>query len=86
MSSLTSAQLISSAAKSSVLQTQQVQNVQIAKKVPASSSGAVITKLIIAKPLNSKPGQTTQVSSVFAGKVLSHANSATQSKPIVITE
>ncbi|XP_072261427.1 protein lin-54 homolog isoform X2 [Pyxicephalus adspersus] len=86
MSSLTSAQLISSTAKSSVLQTQQVQNVQIAKKVPTSSSGAVITKLIIAKPLNSKPGQTTQVSSVFAGKVLSHANSAAQSKPIAITE
>ncbi|XP_073453955.1 protein lin-54 homolog isoform X2 [Aquarana catesbeiana] len=86
MSSLTSAQLITSTAKSSVLQTQQVQNVQIAKKVPVSSSGAVITKLIIAKPLNSKPGQTTQVSSVFAGKVLSHVNSATQSKQITITE
>ncbi|XP_077332270.1 protein lin-54 homolog isoform X1 [Lithobates pipiens] len=86
MSSLTTAQLITSTAKSSVLQTQQVQNVQIAKKVPVSSSGAVITKLIIAKPLNSKPGQTTQVSSVFAGKVLSHVNSATQSKQITITE
>ncbi|XP_040180759.1 protein lin-54 homolog isoform X2 [Rana temporaria] len=86
MSSLTSAQLITSTSKSSVLQTQQVQNVQIAKKVPVSSSGAVITKLIIAKPLNSKPGQTTQVSSVFAGKVLSHVNSATQSKQITITE
>ncbi|XP_075060345.1 protein lin-54 homolog [Mixophyes fleayi] len=89
MSSLSSAQIISPATKSSILHGQQIQNVQIAKKVPASSSGAVITKLIIAKPLNSKPlgsGQTTQVSSVFAGKVLSHINSGTTPKAIAISE
>ncbi|XP_040273990.1 protein lin-54 homolog [Bufo bufo] len=89
MSSLTSSQLLSTAAKSS-LQGQQIQNVQIAKKVPLStSSGAVITKLIIAKPSNSKPigsGQTTQSTSVFTGRVLTHCNSGGATKAITITE
>ncbi|KAM3938026.1 protein lin-54 homolog isoform 1-T1 [Leptodactylus fuscus] len=89
MSSLTSAQLINTAAKSS-LQGQQIQNVQIAKKVPLStSSGAVITKLIIAKPSNSKPissGQNTQSTSVFTGRVLPHGNSGVATKAITISE
>ncbi|XP_044160531.1 protein lin-54 homolog [Bufo gargarizans] len=84
-----SSQLLSTAAKSS-LQGQQIQNVQIAKKVPLStSSGAVITKLIIAKPSNSKPigsGQTTQSTSVFTGRVLTHCNSGGATKAITITE
>ncbi|MEE6522325.1 hypothetical protein FKM82_020814 [Ascaphus truei] len=60
----------------------------IAKKAPVSS-GAIITKLIIAKPLNSKPltsAQTTQVSSIFAGKLLSHTIPGTPPKTITITE
>lgn len=87
VSSLTSAQLINTTAKTS-LQGQQIQNVQIAKKVPLStSSGAVITKLIIAKPSNNKPigsGQTTQTTSVFTGRVLPHSGGAT--KAITIAE
>ncbi|XP_071970844.1 protein lin-54 homolog isoform X2 [Engystomops pustulosus] len=89
VSSLTSAQLINTAAKSS-LHGQQIQNVQIAKKVPLStSSGAVITKLIIAKPSNSKAigsGQNTQPTSVFTGRLLSHGNSGGATKAITITE
>ncbi|XP_053318893.1 protein lin-54 homolog [Spea bombifrons] len=89
VSSLTPAQLIGQSAKSTVMQTQQIQTMQIAKKGPASSSGAVITKLIIAKPLTSKPlatGQTTQVSSAFSGKVVSHTNPGTPNKAIKISE
>ncbi|XP_075717315.1 protein lin-54 homolog [Rhinoderma darwinii] len=90
VSTLTSAQFINTIAKSS-LQGQQIQNVQIAKKVPlsSSSSGAVITKLIIAKPSNNKSigsGQTTQSTSVFAGRVLSQGNSGGATKAITITE
>ncbi|XP_069832791.1 protein lin-54 homolog [Dendropsophus ebraccatus] len=89
VSSLTSAQLINTAAKSS-LQGQQMQNVQIAKKVPLStSSGAVITKLIIAKPSNNKAissGQNAQSASVFTGRVLPHGNSGGATKAITITE
>ncbi|XP_075462221.1 protein lin-54 homolog isoform X2 [Ascaphus truei] len=88
VSSYTPAQLISPATKSSVLQAQQIKTVQIAKKAPVSS-GAIITKLIIAKPLNSKPltsAQTTQVSSIFAGKLLSHTIPGTPPKTITITE
>ncbi|KAM8940090.1 protein lin-54 homolog isoform 1-T1 [Pelodytes ibericus] len=87
--SLTSAHLLSSSSKSPASQTQQIQTMQIAKKGPASSSGAVITKLIIAKPLTSKPlttGQTTQVSSVISGKMLSHTNPGTSNKAIAISE
>ncbi|KAM4810008.1 protein lin-54 homolog isoform 1-T1 [Rhinophrynus dorsalis] len=89
VSALSSSQLLNPSTKSSVLQTQQIKTVQIAKKVPASSSGPVITKLIIAKPLNSKPlttGQTTQVSSVFTGRGLSHTNTGTPPKAITISE
>ncbi|XP_056424885.1 protein lin-54 homolog [Hyla sarda] len=86
VSSLTSAQLFNT--KSS-LQGQQIQNVQIAKKVPLStSSGAVITKLIIAKPSNNKPlssGQT-QSTSVYTGRVLPHSNSGGATKAITISE
>ncbi|KAM4052301.1 protein lin-54 homolog isoform 2-T3 [Anomaloglossus baeobatrachus] len=89
VSSLTSAQIINTASKAS-LQGQQIQNVQIAKKVPLStSSGAVITKLIIAKPSNNKTigsSQTTQSTSVFAGRVLSHSSSGGATKAITITE
>ncbi|XP_053559344.1 protein lin-54 homolog isoform X1 [Bombina bombina] len=87
MSSLTSAQLIGSTTKSPVLQAQQIKTLQIAKQIPASSSGAV--KLIIQKPVNSKPlttGQISHVSSVFAGKNLSHTNPGTPPKSITITE
>ncbi|OCT58531.1 protein lin-54 homolog [Xenopus laevis] len=89
MSTLTSAQIISPSTKSPVLQTQQIKTVQIAKKAPASSSGPVITKLIIAKPLNSKAlsGQTTQVSSSFAGgRALSHTNPGTPPKAANIAD
>ncbi|KAI1238563.1 Protein lin-54 [Lamprotornis superbus] len=62
-------QLINTAAQPSVLQSQQVKTVQIAKKTRTPTSGPVITKLIFAKPINSKAvtGQTTQVSPVIAG-------------------
>uniref|UniRef100_A0A8C9F1T1 Uncharacterized protein n=1 Tax=Pavo cristatus TaxID=9049 RepID=A0A8C9F1T1_PAVCR len=42
---------------------------RIAKKTRTATSGPVITKLIFAKPINSKAvtGQTTQVSPVIAG-------------------
>ncbi|KAG9468680.1 hypothetical protein GDO78_022165 [Eleutherodactylus coqui] len=89
VSSVTSAHLINTATKST-LQGQQIQNVQIAKKVPIStSSGAVITKLIIAKPSNSKPissGQLTQSASVFTSRVLPQGNSGGTTKAITITE
>ncbi|KAF1513806.1 hypothetical protein FQV20_0006919, partial [Eudyptula albosignata] len=64
-------QLINTAAQPSVLQTQQLKTVQIAKKTRTPTSGPVITKLIFAKPINSKAvtGQTTQVSPVIAGLV-----------------
>uniref|UniRef100_A0A8C5PBB1 Protein lin-54 homolog n=1 Tax=Leptobrachium leishanense TaxID=445787 RepID=A0A8C5PBB1_9ANUR len=89
VSPLSSAQLIGSSAKSSSIQASQIQTMQIAKKGPASSSGAVITKLIIAKPMTSKPlttGHTTQVSSVFSGKVLSHTHPGTPNKALTINE
>ncbi|XP_063314853.1 protein lin-54 homolog [Pelobates fuscus] len=87
--SLSSAHLIGSSVKSAGFVGPASQTLQIAKKNPASSSGAVITKLIIAKPLTSKPittGQTTQVSSIFSGKVLSHANPGTPNRAITISE
>ncbi|XP_073431573.1 protein lin-54 homolog isoform X2 [Dendrobates tinctorius] len=68
VSTVTSAQLINTTAKTSL----QGQNMQIGNKVPLStSSGAVITKLIIAKPSNNKPigsSQTTQSTSVCTGR------------------
>ncbi|KAJ1218746.1 hypothetical protein NDU88_006322 [Pleurodeles waltl] len=82
-------QLINTAAKSSVLQAQQFKTVQIAKKTPVSSSGAVFTKLIIAKPLNSKAvtsGQATPVSSVFSGMVLSPNAPGTPPKTLSVSE
>ncbi|XP_069482224.1 protein lin-54 homolog isoform X2 [Ambystoma mexicanum] len=81
-------QLINAGAKSPALQTGPFKTVQIAKKTPVSS-GAVITKLIIAKPLNSKAvtsGQATPVSSVFSGMVLSPNTSSAQPKTISISE
>ncbi|KAG8454335.1 hypothetical protein GDO86_000829 [Hymenochirus boettgeri] len=87
MSTLTSAQLGNPPGKSSVLHAQQIKTVQIAKKAPVSSSGPLITKLIIA---NSKPlttAQTTQVSTSFSGaRVLTHANPGTPPKAITIAE
>ncbi|XP_051474742.1 protein lin-54 homolog isoform X2 [Apus apus] len=81
-------QLINTAAQPSVLQTQQLKTVQIAKKTRTPTSGPVITKLIFAKPINSKAitGQTTQVSPVIAGKVLSQSAPGTPPKTITISE
>ncbi|XP_043368906.1 protein lin-54 homolog isoform X5 [Dermochelys coriacea] len=89
VSSLTpGSQLINTAAQSSVLQTQQLKTVQIAKKTRTPTSGPVITKLIFAKPINSKAvtGQTTQVSPVIAGRVLSQTSPGTPPKTITISE
>ncbi|XP_075854776.1 protein lin-54 homolog isoform X1 [Microcebus murinus] len=82
-------QLINTTAQPSVLQTQQLKTVQIAKKPRTPTSGPVITKLIFAKPINSKAvtGQTTQVSPpVIAGRVLSQSTPGTPSKTITISE
>ncbi|KFV67822.1 Protein lin-54, partial [Dryobates pubescens] len=61
---------------------------QIAKKTRTPTSGPVITKLIFAKPINSKAvtGQTTQVSPVIAGRVLSQSAPGTPPKTITISE
>ncbi|VTJ88369.1 Hypothetical predicted protein [Marmota monax] len=62
---------------------------EIAKKPRTPTCGPVITKLIFAKPINSKAvtGQTTQVSpSVIAGRVLSQSTPGTPSKTITISE
>ncbi|XP_003790159.1 protein lin-54 homolog [Otolemur garnettii] len=82
-------QLINTTTQPSVLQTQQLKTVQIAKKPRTPTSGPVITKLIFAKPINSKAvtGQTTQVSPpVIAGRVLSQSTPGTPSKTITISE
>ncbi|NXW53062.1 LIN54 protein, partial [Eurystomus gularis] len=81
-------QLINTVAQPSVLQTQQLKTVQIAKKTRTPTSGPVITKLIFAKPINSKAvtGQTTQVSPVIAGRVLSQSAPGTPPKAITISE
>ncbi|NXN42294.1 LIN54 protein, partial [Rhinoptilus africanus] len=81
-------QLINTAAQPSVLQTQQLKTVQIAKKTRTPTSGPVITKLIFAKPINSKAvtGQTTQVSPVIAGRVLSQSAPGTPPKTITISD
>ncbi|NWR60120.1 LIN54 protein, partial [Bucorvus abyssinicus] len=81
-------QLINTAAQPSVLPTQQLKTVQIAKKTRTPTSGPVITKLIFAKPINSKAvtGQTTQVSPVIAGRVLSQSAPGTPPKAITISE
>ncbi|NXF04030.1 LIN54 protein, partial [Smithornis capensis] len=82
-------QLINTAAQPSVLQSQQVKTVQIAKKTRTPTSGPVITKLIFAKPINSKAvtGQTTQVSPVIAGcRVFSQSTPGTPPKTITISE
>ncbi|KAM7112543.1 protein lin-54 homolog isoform X1 [Ciconia boyciana] len=81
-------QLINTATQPSVLQTQQLKTVQIAKKTRTPTSGPVITKLIFAKPINSKAvtGQTTQVSPVIAGRVLSQSAPGTPPKTITISE
>ncbi|NXK93770.1 LIN54 protein, partial [Formicarius rufipectus] len=82
-------QLINTAAQPSVLQSQQVKTVQIAKKTRTPTSGPVITKLIFAKPITSKAvtGQTTQVSPVIAGcRVFSQSAPGTPPKTITISE
>ncbi|OPJ75966.1 lin-54-like protein isoform B [Patagioenas fasciata monilis] len=81
-------QLINTAAQPSVLQSQQLKTVQIAKKTRTPTSGPVITKLIFAKPINSKAvtGQTTQVSPVIAGRVLSQSTPGTPPKTITISD
>lgn len=82
-------QLINTTTQPSVLQTQQLKTVQIAKKPRTPTSGPVITKLIFAKPINSKAvtGQTTQASPpVVTGRVLSQSTPGTPSKTITISE
>ncbi|XP_062479397.1 protein lin-54 homolog isoform X2 [Pezoporus occidentalis] len=89
VSSLTQGnQLVNTASQPSVLQTQPLKTVQIAKKTRTPTSGPVITKLIFAKPINSKAvtGQTTQVSPVIAGRVLSQSAPGTPPKTITISE
>ncbi|XP_044284537.1 protein lin-54 homolog isoform X3 [Varanus komodoensis] len=81
-------QLVNTATQSSVLQTQQLKAVQIAKKNRTPTSAPVITKLIFTKPINSKAvtGQTTQVSPVIAGRVLSQTTPGTPPKTVTISE
>ncbi|KAM6440996.1 protein lin-54 homolog isoform 2-T4 [Liasis olivaceus] len=89
VSTLTSGcQLVNTATQSSVLQTQQLKAVQIAKKTRTPTSAPVITKLIITKPINSKAvtGQTTQVSPVIAGRVLTQTAPGTPPKTVTISE
>ncbi|XP_070314339.1 protein lin-54 homolog isoform X4 [Odocoileus virginianus] len=80
-------QLLNTTAQPSVLQTQQLKTVQIAKKPRTPTSGPVITKLIFAKPINSKAvtGQTTQVSPpVIAAKpVVVNTTPVRMSVPLV---
>ncbi|XP_045329529.1 protein lin-54 homolog isoform X3 [Leopardus geoffroyi] len=80
-------QLINTTTQPSVLQTQQLKTVQIAKKPRTPTSGPVITKLIFAKPINSKAvtGQTTQVSPpVIAAKpVVVNTTPVRMSVPLV---
>ncbi|XP_061439138.1 protein lin-54 homolog isoform X2 [Rhineura floridana] len=81
-------QLVNTTTQSSVLQTQQLKAVQIAKKTRTPTSAPVITKLIFTKPINSKAvtGQTTQVSPVIAGRVLSQTTPGTPPKTVTISE
>ncbi|XP_062349033.1 protein lin-54 homolog isoform X3 [Cinclus cinclus] len=66
----------------------EVVSAEIAKKTRTPTSGPVITKLIFAKPINSKAvtGQTTQVSPVIAGRVFSQSAPGTPPKTITISE
>ncbi|XP_077789908.1 protein lin-54 homolog isoform X1 [Podarcis muralis] len=81
-------QLVNATTQSSVLQSQQLKAVQIAKKTRTPTSAPVITKLIFTKPINSKAvtGQTTQVSPVIAGRVLSQTTPGTPPKTVTISE
>ncbi|KAJ6657459.1 hypothetical protein lerEdw1_002394 [Lerista edwardsae] len=81
-------QLVNTTSQSSVLQTQQLKAVQIAKKTRTPTSAPVITKLIFTKPINSKAvtGQTTQVSPVIAGRVLSQTTPGTPPKTVTISD
>ncbi|KAG9353615.1 hypothetical protein JZ751_011736 [Albula glossodonta] len=71
----------------STLQAQQLKTVQIAKKTQASSTGPMITKFIITKPLNSKgvSGQTS-VSPVITGRVLTQSTPGTPPRTITLSE
>ncbi|KAG7476951.1 hypothetical protein MATL_G00088210 [Megalops atlanticus] len=71
----------------STLQAQQLKTVQIAKKTQASSTGPMITKFIITKPLNSKgvSGQTS-VSPVITGRVLSQSTPGTPPRTLTLSE
>ncbi|ERE92434.1 protein lin-54 homolog isoform X2 [Cricetulus griseus] len=83
-------QLINTTTQPSVLQTQQLKTVQIAKKPRTPTSGPVITKLIFAKPINSKAvtGQTTQVSPpvITAKPVVVNTTPVRMSVPFVPTQ
>uniref|UniRef100_A0A8D0C214 Protein lin-54 homolog n=1 Tax=Salvator merianae TaxID=96440 RepID=A0A8D0C214_SALMN len=81
-------QLVNTTTQSSVLQSQQLKTVQIAKKTRTPTSAPLITKLIFTKPINSKAvtGQTTQVSPVIAGRVLSQSTPGTPPKTVTISE
>ncbi|KAJ8339419.1 hypothetical protein SKAU_G00362050 [Synaphobranchus kaupii] len=71
----------------STLQAQQLKTVQIAKRTQPSSTGPMITKFIITKPLNSKgvSGQTS-VSPVITGRVLSQSTPGTPPRTITLSE
>ncbi|XP_064414786.1 protein lin-54 homolog [Latimeria chalumnae] len=80
--------LISASGQSSGIQTSQLKTVQIAKKT-TSSPGQMITKLFITKPLNSKAivqSQSSSVSPVITGRILSQNVPGTPQKTITISE
>ncbi|XP_015687874.1 protein lin-54 homolog isoform X3 [Protobothrops mucrosquamatus] len=66
----------------------EVVSAEIAKKARTPTSAPLITKLIITKPINSKAvmGQTTQVSPVIAGRVLTQTAPGTPPKTVTISE
>uniref|UniRef100_W5MXI1 Lin-54 DREAM MuvB core complex component n=1 Tax=Lepisosteus oculatus TaxID=7918 RepID=W5MXI1_LEPOC len=84
---MSSASQLLGTSQHSPLQAQQLKTVQIAKKTQTSSTGPMITKFIITKPVNSKgvSGQTS-VSPVIAGRVLSQNPPGTPPRTIAISD
>ncbi|KAL4617608.1 hypothetical protein GN956_G21531 [Arapaima gigas] len=81
----TASQLLGSS-QHSPLQAQQLKTVQITKKTQASS-GPMITKFIITKPLNSKGvSAQTSVSPVITGRVIPQNTPGTPPRTIAISE
>ncbi|MBN3308131.1 LIN54 protein, partial [Amia calva] len=87
MQAVSSASQILGTSQHSTLQAQQLKTVQIAKKTQTSTTGPMITKFIITKPLNSKgmSGQTS-VSPVISGRVLSQNAPGTPPRTMSISE